>query len=168
MRRLIITGLLVAASAPFAAAQAPARAEAAVRVEPVHLTGPRTLAEQTQQAVIRDYLESWKTMCAALESNNPALLSQDFVGAAKNKLTSTIHQQAAAGVPTRYLDRSHDLRIVFYSPEGLSIEVIDTVDYDMQVFAHGHLLTTQPMHTRYVAVLTPAQVRWQVRILQAE
>lgn len=165
-RALLIVGLMMAVSAGTAAGQD--AAQPAVRVEPAHLQGPRALAEQTEQGAIRDYLEAWKAMRAALDQNQPGLLSADFVGTAKDKLTDTIHEQAAAGIHSHYQDRAHDLQIVFYSPDGLSIELIDNVDYDVQIFDHDHSLSTQQAHARYVVLLTPAEVRWRVRVLQAE
>lgn len=140
----------------------------AVRVEPAHLDGPRKLAAQTEQGAIRDYLESWKAMSKALEQNQPGLLNANFVGRAKDKLTETIHEQGSAGIHTRYQDRAHDLQIVFYSPDGLSIELVDNVDYDVQIFDHDQPISTQQEHAHYVVVLTPAEVRWRVRVLQAE
>ena len=79
-----------------------------------------------------------------------------------------MQQQAALGIKTRYHDRSHDLRIVFYSPEGLSIQLIDNVEYDEQVIDHDKVLTTQRVRARYIVVLTPAEVQWRVRIFQGE
>jgi hypothetical protein len=173
VRALLVFGLVLVAFACFAAAQAAGQAgvqsgQATVRVEPLHLQGPRVLAEQTEQGAIRDYMEAWKAMRAALDQNQPALLNADFVGTAHDKLTETIHEQAAAGIHTQYRDRTHDLQIVFYSPEGSSIEIIDNVDYDLQVFDHDHSVSTQQAHARYVVLLTPAEVRWRVRVLQAE
>lgn len=159
--RMIAFGVVLGALPVMAAAQA------TVHVEPPHLDGPRALAPQTAQAVVRDYLESWKAMRAALEQNQPGLLGADFVGTARNKLTKTIHEQAAAGIHARYQDRTHNLQIVFYSPEGLSIELADTVDYDVQVFDGDKLLSSQPVHARYLVMMTPSQVRWRVRVMQA-
>lgn len=139
-----------------------------VRVEPMKLQGPRILNDQTRDAVIRDYLEAWQSLGKALEGNRTDLLDRDFVGTAKDKLTDTIHQQVTAGITTRYVDRDHDLQIVFYSPEGLSIQLVDKVDYDVQVLDHGKVLSTQQEHAQYVVVLSPSEVRWRVRILQAE
>jgi predicted PhzF superfamily epimerase YddE/YHI9 len=90
------------------------------------------------------------------------------VGTAKDKLTETIRQQKALGIRTRYEDRTHDIQIVFYSPEGLSIEVTDKVEYDVQVLDHDRVKTTQHLASRYVIILTPAEVRWRVRVFQAE
>lgn len=141
---------------------------AAVKVEPISLQGPRPLAPQTQQAVIRDYLEAWHSLSGALAQNRPDLLNSDFAGTAKEKLSGTIQQQIALGLRARYQDRSHDIRVVFYSPEGLSIQLIDNVDYDMQLIDHDKILTTQSVHERYVVVLTPSEVRWRVRLFQGE
>ena len=145
-----------------------AGAQPAVRVEPAHLEGPRQLAAQTQQGVVSDYLQSWKVMEAALDQNQAGLLGGDFIGNAKDKLTATIHEQAAAGLHTRYVDRSHDLQIVFYSPDGMSIELTDTVDYDVQVFDHDKQIASRPVHGRYIVIMTPAEVRWRIRVFQSQ
>jgi hypothetical protein len=58
--------------------------------------------------------------------------------------------------------------LVFYSPEGLSIQLLDTVEYDLQVLDHDKLQTTQHIRAQYVAVLTPTEVRWKVRLFQAK
>ncbi len=139
-----------------------------VHVAPSTLQGPRPLNEQTQTAVVRDYLESWQTLRSALEQNRVELLDRDFVGTARDKFASTIRDQVTTGITTRYLDRNHDLELVFYSPEGLSIQLIDKVDYDVQILDHGKLLSTQRASGRYVVVLTPSEVRWRVRILQEQ
>lgn len=146
---------------------AAALAQASVHVEPAHLQGPRVLADETANAVVKNYIESWKSLRTALEENRPELLDRDFVGNAKQKLVDTIQQQAKLGMKTSYQDRSHDLQIVFYSPEGLSVELIDNVDYDVQVSDKDKVVATQPAHARYVVVMTPTEVRWRVRVLQA-
>jgi hypothetical protein len=161
-RRLLILGVVVAAGAVLCAAQPE------VRVEPTHLQGPRQLQEQTQAAAIRDYLQAWKTAGVAFDSNNAAALDRDFVGTARDKLAEAIQQQTAIGLHTRYQDKSHDIQIVFYSPEGLSIQLIDNVDYDVQVLDHDKVQTTQQVRARYIVVLTPAEVRWRVRVFQAQ
>lgn len=145
-----------------------AAAQGTVHIQPAEPHSPRPLRAETQKAVIRDYLQSWQAMQQALEKNRASLIDADFVGTAKSTLLKTIRTQAALGLRTRYLDRAHDLRIVFYSPEGLSIELTDMVHYTVQVFDHGRLLTTRQAHVRYVVVMTPSQVRWEVRVFQAD
>ncbi|HET9100866.1 MAG TPA: hypothetical protein VFN62_10775 [Acidobacteriaceae bacterium] len=139
-----------------------------VQVEPPNLNGSRTVESQTGTAVVRDYLESWQAFRTAMEQNRADLLAPDFVGTALDKLSETIHEQAAVGIHTRYTDRAHHLQIVFYSPEGLSLQMTDDAEYDMEVVDHDKVLTTQHMHARYLVVLTPAEARWRVRIFQAQ
>jgi hypothetical protein len=139
-----------------------------VRVEPTDSVGPRTLEKQTETAVVRDYLQAWHSLSGALEQNRTDLLNADFVGTAKEKLSDTIQEQAKLGIQTRYADKAHDVKLVFYSPEGLSIQLIDTVDYDVQLIDHEKPQITQHVRARYVAVLTPTEVQWKVRVFQAE
>jgi hypothetical protein len=139
-----------------------------VRVEPAKVQGPRDLNEQTREAVVRGYLEAWQSAAAALQQNRPELLDRDFVGTAKDKLIDTIHDQVTTGISTRYLDQSHDLQILFYSPEGLSVQLVDNVEYEVQVLDQGKTQTTQKAHARYVVVMTPAEVRWRVRVFQGQ
>jgi len=140
----------------------------AVRVEPTDSVGPRTLEKQTETAVVRDYLQAWHSLSDALDRNRVDTLNRDFVGTAKEKLVDTIREQAKLGIQTRYQDRKHDIQLVFYSPEGLSIQLVDTVEYDVQLLDHEKPLTTQHVRARYVAVLTPTEVQWKVRVFQAE
>lgn len=161
IKSLLIGCSLLVATTGFGADQA------AVRVEPTNLQSPRHLEKQTEAAVIRDYLQAWQSFDTAFDQNRIELLDRDFVGSAKDKLASTIHEQAKLGIHTRYQDRAHDLQIVFYSPEGLSIQLIDNVEYDVQVLDHDKVQTTQKVKTRYIAVLTPSEVRWRVRIFQS-
>ena len=139
-----------------------------IRVEPAQLQGSRPVEKQTETAVIRDYLQSWKSLETALDQNQAALLDSNFVGTARDKLANTIEEQANLGIHTHYRDRAHDLQIVFYSPEGLSIQLIDTVEYEEQVLDRDKVLATKTVRKRYLAVLTPSEVRWRVRIFQAE
>jgi hypothetical protein len=139
-----------------------------VHVEPTDSVGPRTLEKQTETAVVRDYLQAWHSLSGALEQNRADLLNADFVGTAKEKLSDTIKEQSKLGIQTRYVDKAHDVQLVFYSPEGLSIQLGDTVDYDVQLIDHEKTQITQHVRARYVAVLTPTEVQWKVRVFQAE
>jgi hypothetical protein len=162
LKSIVILGALAGAAASFAAAQA------TVKVEPASVDGPRPLADPTAQAVVRDYLESWQGLDAAMDENRADLLDADFAGAAKDKLAEAIRDQEQAGIHTRYQDRSHDVQIVFYSPEGLSIELTDTVEYDVQLMDHDKPQGTEHVRARYLVVLTPSELRWRVRVFQAD
>lgn len=143
-------------------------AQATVRVKPANVEGPRILEPETAAAAIRNYLQAWQTMNAALDRNRADLLDQDFVGTAKDKLAETVRSQAAIGIRSRYQDRVHEIQIVFYSPEGLSIELTDTVDYDVQIFDHDQAQAAARLRARYTAILTPSEVRWRVRVFQGQ
>ncbi len=160
--------LLSAVCVVFTAMLVLASDQPALKVEPTNSVGPRVLEQQTATAVVRDYLEAWRSLSGALEQNRTDLLDADFVGVAKEKLAGTIHEQDKLGLETRYRDGAHDIQLVFYSPEGLSIQLLDTVEYDVQVVDHDKVQATQHVRARYVAVLTPTEVRWKVRVLQAE
>ena len=166
MKKLIFISSFIAC-ALFGAISVSGSDQPAVRVEPTDSVGPRTLEKQTEIAVIRDYLQAWRGLSAALEQNRPDLLDPHFVGTAKEKLADTIREQARMGIRTRYRDGAHDLQLVFYSPEGLSVQLVDTVEYDVQILDHEKIQTTQHVRARYVAVLTPTEVRWKVRVFQA-
>jgi hypothetical protein len=142
--------------------------EPTVHVQQPKLQGPRELQEQTAKAVIQNYLDAWQSMNKALDQNRPDLLDRDFTGAAKEKLAATIKAQSAAGANTAYRDTSHDVQILFYSPEGLSIQLSDNVEYEVQLSSGGKTIGTQQVKSRYIVVLTPSEVRWRVRIFQAE
>ena len=101
-------------------------------------------------------------MAAASDRNDAGLLDADFAGTARDKLAETIQQQAAMGIHARYQDKSHDIKIVFYSPEGLSLELTDDVQYEVQMLDHDKVQTTQQVRAHYIVVLTPAEVRWRV------
>ncbi len=162
MRSLAFSCAIIAAASNLGAAQP------TVLVQPPSVQGPRTLQEQTQAAVIRNYLQSWESFSAAFEHNNAALLDSDFVGTAREKFGRTIQEQSALGLRTKYQDHSHDIRIIFYSPEGLSIELTDDVEYDVQILDHDKVQTTQRVRAHYIVVLTPTEVRWRVRVMQAD
>lgn len=138
-----------------------------VRIEHADSVGPRALEKQTEAAVIRDYLQAWSSLSDAFEQNRVDLLDRDFTGSAKDKLANTIREQAKLGIYTRYRASAHDLQLVFYSPEGMSIQLIDRVEYDVQIVDGKKAQATHHVRARYVAVLTPTEVRWKVRVFQA-
>jgi hypothetical protein len=142
-------------------------AQPEVRVDTSQLQGPRPLEEQTRIAAIRDYLESWQNMSEAFQQNRAGILDADFVGAARDKLGKTIDEQLKLGIRTHYLDRTHEIQVLFYSPEGSSIELIDKVEYNVEVLDHEKPVTSMPASARYIVILTPSEVRWRVRVMQA-
>jgi hypothetical protein len=142
-------------------------AQASVHVRRPDVNGPRPLQEQTATAAVHNYLEAWASFRSAFQYNNAELLDRDFVGTAEDKLSATIHQQNDLKIGTSYQDRSHDIQIVFYSPEGLSLELTDDVSYDVQVIDHDKPGGQQHMRAHYIVVMTPSETRWKVRVFQA-
>ncbi len=142
--------------------------EPSIKVEPPQLGGSRTLEKSTEAEAVRDYLHAWESLRIALGGNQAAALDPDFVGTAQDKLAETIASQIKLGMRTEYQVLSHDLQFTFYSPEGQSIQLIDTVEYSQQVFAADKALAKQTVEARYLVVLTPAEVRWRVRVFQAQ
>jgi hypothetical protein len=162
MRRLTLLWCALAVALPALADQP------SVQVQPPDLHGSRPLEPQTQAAVVRDYLESWQSFSAAFEQNQASLLDADFAGIARDKLGAAIDSQTRLGIHTRYQDLSHNLQIVFYSPDGLSIELIDTVEYDEQIFDRDKAIATQHVSAHYLVMFTPAETRWKIRVFQAQ
>jgi hypothetical protein len=165
-RRTISILLLVAALVGVVSLELLGASQPDVRVASMDAVGPRPLEQQTRTAIVRDYLEAWQNMGKALELNRADLLNGSFVGLAKDKLSDTIRAQKVSKIRTSYRERSHDLKVVFYSPEGLSIQLMDDAEYDVEVRHSGQSLGTQHVKTHYVAVLTPTESKWKVRILQ--
>ena len=143
-------------------------AQPEVTVDTFQLKGSRPLEDQTKAAAIRDYLESWQGMNVAFQQDQPNLLDEDFIDTAKDKLADAIDEQAKAGVHTRFQDRVHHIRFLFYSPEGLSIELVDDAEYNVEILDHDKPVSTVPVSARYIVVLTPGEVRWKVRVMQAD
>jgi len=137
-----------------------------VHLQSTRNVGPRDVEPQTETGVVRDYVAAWRTMDRAFSENNARLLDADFTGLAKDKLASTIRDQAKLGLRTSYQDRKHNISFLFYSPEGMSLQLVDNVEYDVQIVDHDKVQATQHVSTRYIAVLTPTEVRWKVRIFQ--
>lgn len=137
-----------------------------VHVEPMDSVGPRPVEAQTQSSIIRDYLAAWRSLNQSMTENRPELLDAYFVGLAKQNLAQTVHQQQSLGIHTTYRDTAHHIRVVFYSPEGLSIQLLDDVEYEEQVTDHDRSIGSSHIRTRYIAVLTPTESKWKVRIFQ--
>lgn len=144
-----------------------AAAQASVQVKPPDVSGPRTLEQQTATAAVHNYLQAWASLHSAFQNNDASLLDPDFIGTAKEKLSATIGQQDNLKIRTNYQDRAHTIQIVFYSPEGLSLELTDDVEYDLQLIDHDKPAASQHMKAHYIVVMTPSETRWKVRVFQA-
>ena len=129
--------------------------------------GPRQVEDTTEKALQRDYARAWSSMEAALEENRPDLLDADFVGVALDNLRDRVTQQQQSGLHTRYIDHGHKLQAVFYSPEGSAVQLADTAQMEVQFLDGDKLLHSEQRTENYTVVMTVAENRWKVRVLQA-
>ncbi len=127
----------------------------------------RPVEPLTEQSVARDYARAWRTIAESLNQNRADLIANDFVGWAREKLTAAVQQQVKAGLHRRYVDHGHKVEVLFYSPDGLSIELRDTADMEEQILDGDKVVHSEPVTMHYIALLTPTEVRWKVRLLQA-
>ena len=128
---------------------------------------PRQVEDTTQKAIVRNYSGAWVAMAEALEKNNPAALDAAFTGAAHDQLAARIHDQKQTGLHTQISDRGHNLEAVFYSPDGSAMQLHDSVDVEIQVMDGGTVVHSEQTTLHYVVLMTVAEDRWKVRLLQS-
>jgi hypothetical protein len=127
---------------------------------------PRQLEDTTQEAIVRDYASAFKAMEQTLGSNNDSGLAANFAGTALDNLQSRLNSQRKTGVRTRYVDRAHKLEAVFYSPEGSAMQLHDTAQVELQTYDGGTLVSSKPVTLHYIVLMTTAEDRWKVRLLE--
>lgn len=128
---------------------------------------PREVDDVVEQAITRDYGAAWAALASALANNNTAPLNDNFVGFALGKLTQRVKDQQHAGLRTRMVDRGHKVDAVFYSPEGSAIELRDTATLDLEILDGDSVIHTEHAQLHYYAVMTGAEDRWKVRVLES-
>ena len=129
--------------------------------------GPRQPEPTLQQSITRDYAQAWQTFSAALQGGDPAALDQYWAGVAHDKFQRLVEDQKRTAVQVRYADKSHQLRAVFYPADGAALVLYDTAELEVQVFSSGKLVHHEGLTQKYLVLMTPAQDRWLVRILQS-
>jgi hypothetical protein len=145
---------------------AQADAKPAVRLN-VSNAVPRQVDETVQQAIVRDYTSAWQAMEAALSKNDAAALGDNFIGFAFDKITQRIQDQKSSGLKTRIVDRGHSLDAIFYSPDGSAMELKDTAILDTEILDGGTVIHSDRSHVEYFVIMTGAEDRWKVRVLQS-
>jgi hypothetical protein len=128
---------------------------------------PRELEDNTQQVIIRDYSAAWKSLSTALATNSLGPLQENFVGFALDKFTQRVQQQRQNGLTTRIIDRGHKVDALFYSPDGSAVELRDTASLETQVLDGGTVIHSDQAQIHYYAVMTGAEDRWKVRVLES-
>ena len=138
---------------------------------PVHLNvsnaAPRQVDDAVQQAIVRDYSSAWQAMEAALSKNDAAALGDNFIGFALDKITQRIQDQKTSGLKTRIIDRGHSVDAIFYSPDGSAMELKDTAILDTEILEGETVIHSDRSHVEYFVIMTGAEDRWKVRVLQS-
>ena len=127
---------------------------------------PREVEPATAQAVQRDYTHAWQSLISALEEDRADRLSEDFIGDAQQQWREAIRTQQQTGLSRRIVDHGHQVRISFYSPDGSSIEAIDTADLEIEYRDGSRILSSERVQAHYLVLLTPAESSWKIRVLQ--
>jgi hypothetical protein len=128
---------------------------------------PREVEDVTQNAILRDYTLAWQAIGTALATNTLPPLNENFSGFALEKLTQRVKDQKEHGLTTRIIDRGHKVEAIFYSPDGAAIELKDTASIETQVLDGGTVIHSDQAQIQYYAVMTGAEDRWKVRVLQS-
>ena len=128
---------------------------------------PREVEEVTQNAILRDYTLAWQAIGTSLANNTLQPLNENFVGFALDKLTQRVKDQKQNGLSTRTIDRGHKVEVIFYSPDGSAVELKDTASIETQVLDGGTVIHSDQAQIQYYAVMTGAEDRWKVRVLQS-
>jgi hypothetical protein len=102
-----------------------------------------------------------------LANNTTGSLADNFTGFALDRLSQRVKDQQQNGITTRLIDRGHKVEAVFYSPDGSSMELKDTATIETQVLDGSTILHSDRAQIHYYAVLTGAEDRWKVRVLES-
>ena len=127
---------------------------------------PRQVEDSTVQAIERDYGAAWKSLAQAVDENRPELLG-GFVGAAKEQAAQLIASQKKNGLHQRYVDHGHKAQVAFYSVDGSSILMHDTAQLEIQQLDGSNVVHSEQVTVHYLALLTPAENSWKVRVLES-
>lgn len=128
---------------------------------------PRQVEDATHSAILRDYTLAWQAMNTALANNTTAPLNDNFVGFALEQLTQRVKDQQRQGLRTRIVDGGHKVDAILYSKDGSAIELRDTANIETQVLDGGTIIHSDKDQVQYLAVMTGAADRWQVRLLES-
>ena len=128
---------------------------------------PRDVEDVTQTAIQRDYTAAWQAISTALANNMLKPLNDNFSGFALDKLTQRVKDQKQQGITTRIIDHGHKVNAIFYSQDGSAIELKDTASIETQVLAGGKIIHSDQAQIHYYAVMTGAEDRWKVRVLES-
>lgn len=128
---------------------------------------PRSVEDLTSHSIPRDYGFAWQNMTEALDDNHANLLNSYFTGTAKTNLAQRVEQQTSAGLHTHYTDHGHKLTVLFYSPNGDAMQLQDDAELEVEILDGSKVIHSEPLHVRYMVLMTPGADRWMVRDMVA-
>ena len=128
---------------------------------------PREVEDVTQNAIVRDYTLAWQAISTSLANNTLQPLNDNFAGFALDKFTQRVKDQKQNGLTTRIIDHGHKVDAIFYSQDGAAIELKDTANIETQVLDGGTVIHSDQAQIQYYAVMTGAEDRWKVRVLES-
>jgi len=129
--------------------------------------GPRAIEQRTGESVTRDYAQAWRDLADALATNRTAPLNDYFTGIAKKNLGQRIADQRKSGLRTQYVDHGHQVKALFYSPDGGEMQLVDVTQIEVQVFDGQKLIYSSNSPQKYLVLMTPGADRWYVRSLES-
>lgn len=128
---------------------------------------PREVEDVTQNAIVRDYTLAWQAISTSLANNTLQPLNENFAGFALDKFTQRVKDQKQNGLTTRIIDHGHKVDAIFYSQDGAAIELKDTASIETQVLDGSTVIHSDQAQIHYYAVMTGAEDRWKVRVLES-
>jgi hypothetical protein len=128
---------------------------------------PREVEDVTQNAILRDYTLAWQAIGTSLANNTLQPLNENFSGFALDKFTQRVKDQKQQGITTRIIDHGHKVEAIFYSNDGAAIELKDTATIETQVLDSGTVIHSDQAQIQYFAIMTGAEDRWKVRVLES-
>jgi hypothetical protein len=128
---------------------------------------PRPIEQRTGEAVTNDYAHAWQDLAEALDANRADLLGDYITGVAKARLVKRIADQKKTGIHTRYVDGGHQVKAVFYSPDGGEMQLEDQVQLQAQIFDGDKMIYESSATQKYLVLMTPGADRWFVRSLES-
>jgi hypothetical protein len=126
---------------------------------------PREVEDVTQKAILRDYTLAWQAISTSLANNTTQPLNENLAGFALDKFTQRVKDQKEQGLHTRIIDHGHKVDAIFY--DGAAIELKDTASIETQVLDGGTVIHSDQAQIHYYAVMTGAEDRWKLRVLQS-
>lgn len=128
---------------------------------------PRSIEQRTGEVVTHDYAQAWQDLAENLSSNRGDLLGDYFTGEAKTQFMKRIAEQKKNGLRTVYEDGGHEVKAVFYSPDGGEMQLEDRVHLGTRVYDGQKLIYSSDSTEKFLVLMTPGADRWYVRLLES-